>query len=138
MFQITGHNHDSLMVADVERSAAFYRGILGMTEAPRPATFDFAGKWFRSGTAEIHLIGAGGAPQAPGDLPNVEPHRARARHIAFTVADMDATVQHLHARGIAVIAGPRPRGDGVWQLYVYDPDGHLIELCTSLDGRIAQ
>ncbi|MBI3733787.1 MAG: VOC family protein [Chloroflexi bacterium] len=130
MFTITNYNHDSLMVADVERSAAFYRDVLGMREVPRPATFDFAGKWFRCGTAEIHLIGASGAPQAPGDLPNAEPHRARARHIAFEIADMDETVRHLQAQGIPIVAGPRPRGDGPVQVYVCDPDGHLIELCT--------
>jgi hypothetical protein len=28
------------------------------------------------------------------------------------------------------VAGPRPRGDGPIQLYVYDPDGHLIEFTT--------
>jgi catechol 2,3-dioxygenase-like lactoylglutathione lyase family enzyme len=104
-----------------------------MAEVPRPKTFDFDGKWFRSGNAEIHLIWAGEGKQAPGDAANLGANHARARHFAFEIADMDETVKHLQQKGIAIVTGPRPRGDGALQVYVFDPDGHLIELCTPPD-----
>ena len=131
MFRVSAHSHVSLMVADVERSAAFYREVLGMMEVPRPPTFDFAGKWLRAGSAEVHLIAAAEGKQAPGDAANPGERKSRARHFAFEVADMDATLAHLRGAGIPSRAGPQPRGDGALQVYVCDPDGHLIELCTA-------
>ena len=130
MFRITAHSHVSLMVADVERSAAFYRDVLGMSEAARPPTFDFAGKWFRAGSAEIHLIASAEGKQPPGDALNAGERKSRARHFAFEVASMDETLAHLRRMAIPIHAGPQPRGDGALQVYVFDPDGHLIELCT--------
>lgn len=134
MFRVSAHSHISLMVADVEQSAAFYRDVLGMTEVPRPRTFDFAGKWFRAGSAEIHLIASAEGKQPPGDAPNAGERKSRARHFAFEVAGMDETLAHLRHAGIPIHAGPQERGDGALQVYVFDPDGHLIELCTPATG----
>lgn len=133
MFRITGHSHIALIVADLAASAAFYRELLGMREAARPPTFDFAGAWYRAGNAEIHLIAAHEGKQAPGDAPNPGPKKPRARHFALEVADMDATLAHLRQHGVPIAAGPQPRGDGALQVYIHDPDGHLIELCTPPD-----
>jgi lactoylglutathione lyase len=50
-------NHVALHVADIERSAAFYRDVLKLEPIPRPA-FTFPGAWFRlGGDQELHLIG---------------------------------------------------------------------------------
>jgi len=37
-------------------------------------------------------------------------------------------MQHLRAHDVEIVGGPRPRGDGVQQLYICDPDGYIIEL----------
>jgi catechol 2,3-dioxygenase-like lactoylglutathione lyase family enzyme len=29
---------------------------------------------------------------------------------------------------VEIVGGPRPRGDGVQQIFIYDPDGYMIEL----------
>ncbi len=34
----------------------------------------------------------------------------------------------LEQYSIPIIAGPRARGDGATQTYIYDPDGHMVEL----------
>ena len=57
-----------------------------------------------------------------------EPAGTYARHICFRVADMDEAMQALVNHDWPITAGPRPRGDGGTQLYIHDPDGHLIEL----------
>ena len=38
----------------------------------------------------------------------------------------------MRARDGAIVGGPRPRGDGVLQAYVVDPDGNLIELMQTV------
>jgi catechol 2,3-dioxygenase-like lactoylglutathione lyase family enzyme len=133
LIEITDLSHVTLIVRDPEASRRFYEGVLGMEEAERPAGFDPSITWFRKGSAEIHLLHAPIAAQEPGDKPaHPEGRRdlGRARHLAFTVQDLDEVVRVLGERGVPVVLGPRPRGDGAIQLYCYDPDGHLVELHT--------
>ncbi len=51
-----------------------------------------------------------------------------ATHVAFEVDDLEEAMRHLHTQGIEIVGGPRPRGDGVQQLYILDPDGYVVEL----------
>ena len=133
MIQITDLNHVTIVVKDLDASRRFYGEALGMVEAQRPDRMTFKGAWMRQGSAELHLVQADWSCQPPGDalaVPNERADVGRARHIAFAVADLDAAQAHLASQGVAVVLGPRGRGDGVIQMYCYDPDGHLIELHT--------
>jgi lactoylglutathione lyase len=115
-------NHVALHVADVERSSAFYREVLRLEPIPRPA-FSFPGAWFRLGVdQELHLIG-------DRDL-DVHSHH-RGNHWALMVDDMDAWEADFRQRGIAYLPR-RTRPDGAWQIYLVDPDGHYVELCTAV------
>ena len=114
-------NHVALHVADVERSCAFYREVLLLESMPRPA-FTFPGAWFRLGTAqELHLIGGRGDP--------VNSHN-RGTHFALRVAELNVWIEHFRKLDVAC-KGPQPRPDGATQLFVQDPDGHVIELFMS-------
>jgi len=125
-------DHAALLVKDVERSRRFYSQVLGMEEVPRPSNFHFPGAWFRKGSAEIHLIGE----DKPGRTAQVQPGGyspdelsiGHVTPLAFEVADLEEARQHLQAHDIAIVGGPRPRGDGVMQMYVCDPDGYIVEL----------
>ncbi len=122
-------DHAALLVKDVERSRQFYVQILGMNEEPRPSNFSFPGAWFRKGTAHIHLVGEieeGRATQVVPTYRGNELAIGHATHLAFEVDDLEATQQHLRLHNIEIVGGPRPRGDGVQQLYVLDPDGYVI------------
>ena len=125
-------DHAALLVKDVERSRRFYGQVLGMEEVPRPSNFTFPSTWFRKGHAEIHLIGEaehGRAGQVqPGGYRPDELSVGYGAHIAFEVANLEEARQHLQAHHVAIVGGPRPRGDGVLQIYVCDPDGYLVEL----------
>lgn len=115
-------NHVALHVADVERSVAFYRDVLRLELIPRPA-FSFPGAWFRLGVdQELHLIG--------GRDTNTQSH-SRGNHWALMIDDMDAWEQDLQARGIPHLPR-RTRPDGALQIYLVDPDGHYLELCTAV------
>lgn len=129
MVELKGLQHCSLVVRDLERSRWFYGTVLGMEEVPRPSTFTFRGAWFRRGGHEVHLILASDTTAPPGlPDPGVGKQTGLATHIAFEVADLEAARAELQRHGVRVVGGPMPRGDGVMQLYVEDPDGYLIEL----------
>ena len=114
-------NHVALQVSDVEQSQRFYETVMCLEEIPRPR-FEFPGAWFRLGVdQELHLIG--------GDASEVAERRSGANHFALMVDDMDACERFLSERGVAYLPR-RVRPDGAFQIYLHDPDGHSIELCT--------
>lgn len=114
-------DHVALHVADVERSRQFYREVLGLQEIPRPA-FSFPGAWFRlGGDQELHLIG--------GRDEETHSHN-RGNHWALMIDDMDAWEREFQAQGTTYLPR-RMRPDGALQIYLVDPDGHYLELCTA-------
>lgn len=113
-------NHVAIHVAEVPRSVEFYRSVLQLEPLPRPA-FSFPGAWFRLGIdQELHLIG-------DAQYPAIAQHRGN--HFALLIDDVDAWQQHLKAVGAQHLPR-RIRPDGAYQIFLADPDGHFIELCT--------
>ncbi|HEY1172804.1 MAG TPA: VOC family protein [Verrucomicrobiae bacterium] len=113
-------NHVAVHVADVTKSCEFYQQVLRLDSIPRPA-FDFPGAWFRLGERqELHLIGDRTVP--------VNSHN-RGDHFALLVDDIDAWERHLQSTGYP-FRPKKTRPDGAWQIFIIDPDGHYIELCT--------
>lgn len=118
--QTTQLNHVALHVADVPRSVAFYCEVLRLEPIPRPA-FTFPGAWFRLGRdQELHLIGE--------RKEQVVSHN-RGNHFALLADDLTAWENHLAACQ-ATFFPRRLRPDGAEQVFLVDPDGHFIELCT--------
>src|SRR5688500_5198063 len=112
-------NHVALHVADVPQSTQFYTQVLRLAPMPRPA-FSFPGAWFRIGAdQELHLIGGRTEPVIS---------QSRGNHYALLVDDLDAWEQHFRDLGVAYLPR-RTRPDGALQIYVSDPDGHVVELC---------
>jgi catechol 2,3-dioxygenase-like lactoylglutathione lyase family enzyme len=120
-------DHVTLVVKDLERSRRFYVDLLGMEEVDRPA-FRFAGTWFQAGSSQIHLILE---HEESGPAKVFFPEKclvSRTRHVAFEVDDALAARDRLTECGIEVADGPKQRPDGPTQLYLFDPDGNLVEL----------
>jgi len=125
--KFTELNHIALHVADVETSCEFYERVLKLEKISRPA-FAFPGAWYRLGERqELHLIGER-------DLP-VHSH-SRGTHWALMVDDMDEWEAHLTEIGQAYLPR-RVRPDKAYQIYVEDPDGHMIEFCTPPGAAVA-
>jgi glyoxylase I family protein len=116
-------HHMSFPVRDVERSRVFYGTVLGLAEKPRPPLLAamFPGAWYQAGACEVHLIQYPDTMDVGTPPPTLNP---MARHAAFAIADYQATLAYLHARGIAVLE----TNPEVGQMWVRDPDGHIIEL----------
>jgi catechol 2,3-dioxygenase-like lactoylglutathione lyase family enzyme len=113
-------NHVAIHVADVARSVDFYSRVLMLKPLPRPA-FSFPGAWFALGPGqELHLIG-------DEQYPSQTPHRGN--HFALLIEDAPGWLAHLHACGL-IHTRIKTRPDGALQIFLADPDGHFIELCT--------
>ncbi len=118
--RFTRIDHCSVIVTDLARARAFYVGVLGLTEMPKPRTFDFVALWFRLEDGQtLHLL------QKP------QPDTPGPRHFALRVPDVAAAREHFRGHGIAIQeTGPIPHCD---RFFVSDPDGNRIEIIQWLE-----
>ncbi|GAC1652684.1 MAG: VOC family protein [Ktedonobacteraceae bacterium] len=136
--QLRKMDHTALIVQDLERSSWFYGKVLGLQEVPRPKNFVFGGRWFQGPDFQIHLILAKDTTAPSGFAEAGEAARTGlAHHIAFEVDDLDKALAHLRTHAIEIVGGPQPRGDGVIQFYVYDPDRNFLEFFVWGEERSA-
>ena len=110
---ITGLNHITLAVVDLERSVAFYRDVLGCTV--RAIWAD--GAYLEAGSLWLCLSRDDEACRRP---------HADYSHIAFSVSEEDYTA--LSTRLVAEYAiWKEDRSEGR-STYFLDPDGHKLEI----------
>jgi catechol 2,3-dioxygenase-like lactoylglutathione lyase family enzyme len=123
MLDITALHHTAVCVTDLERSKRFYGGVLQLKEIDRPA-FPFGGAWYELGDGrQLHLI----VHESPLTLRGTRAIDAKDSHVAFRIADYEGAIAHFRAHGVDCLE--RPANVTPWkQLYVTDPDGHIIEL----------
>jgi catechol 2,3-dioxygenase-like lactoylglutathione lyase family enzyme len=130
---VRGFDHLAITVADVERTLAFYRDVLG-------ARVLYADE-FRAGRIPVVVleIGVNRINVHPARAP-VSPHAGRPTPGSVDLcfrwdAPLADAVALLHRHGVAVEEGPvpRPAADGTWGSSVYfrDPDGNLLELLST-------
>ncbi len=120
---ITGLNHVTLAVANVERSLAFYRDVLGCHV--RAAWSD--GAYLEAGTLWLCLSWDDKARTSP---------RSDYTHLAFTVleADYSSLSERLAAE---CIIWKSDSSEGA-STYFLDPDGHKLEIHVgSLETRLS-
>ena len=98
----------------LDAMVAFYQTLLGT--APAVLTDGIA--IFMLGETKLFLHRS--YTPKEGDLPP-------ENHLAFTVADVDATCEELAAAGLVVEVPPKEYYWG-YSAYLRDPDGKLIEL----------
>ncbi len=113
-------HHMSFPVSDLDRSRRFYEDVLGLKAVPRPDLGALRGIWYAAGECEVHLIETPAGVDVGQTPPALNP---LARHAAFAVEDYDETLSHMRAHDLEVVES---RGAG--QMWVCDPDGHIIEL----------
>lgn len=124
---LQGLNHVSFPVRDLERSVHFYRDVLGLAAIARP-DLPFPGAWLGGNGIQVHLIVPPEGAPLGSPPPSLNP---LGGHVAFAVASYDTVVAALHAAGIETLEA----GSQVGQLWLRDPDGHLIELIELRAGR---
>lgn len=127
-FAVDRIDHIVLNVRDVDKSAAWYEGVLGM----RRETFGddhrtallFGGQKINlrpvSADPDVWITGASDAPGSA-DL------------CFITAVPPDDVVAHLRVCGISLVDGPVARTGALGPMrsvYCRDPDGNLVEIAT--------
>lgn len=113
-------HHTSFPVKDLARSRAFYEDILGLAPKPRP-DLGFPGVWYQAGAGEVHLLQVMEGIDVGAPPPALNP---MAQHVAFAIDDYAAALTLLRQHGLEVFETSAAQG----QMWVRDPDGHIIEL----------
>ena len=116
-------NHIAIYVHDLEKSADFYKNVIGLPVIPEPF-HDGRHVWFKIAEhSQLHLIK--GATLSSHD---------KNSHMCFSVPSVDTFIMHLDKNKISYEnwAGTRNtltlRPDGIKQIYFTDPDGFWVEI----------
>ena len=136
--------HVGLSAADLERSIAFYRDVLGFTlvriveSPPSMRLGDVVG--LSRASARIAHLTLGGTMleifeyQDPRGRP-IPPDRTQADrgfiHVGLRSSDTRADHARLAARGVRFIHDPIEFRPGVWIAYFHGPDGEVCEIRQS-------
>jgi catechol 2,3-dioxygenase-like lactoylglutathione lyase family enzyme len=121
---ISGINHVTLSVSDLERSFAFYTQVVGL----KPLVKWDRGAYLSAGSDWVCL--SLDAHTRRGALPEYS-------HLAFTVdpEQFPARAASIRDRGSTIWKDNRSEGDS---LYFLDPDGHKLELhAGNLESRLS-
>ncbi|WP_124726611.1 VOC family protein [Staphylospora marina] len=122
--KVTGFNHLTLKVRNLEESLPFFLDVLGM----RPVHRGRKDAYLEWGDAWICLLER--------DVTGVTGREAGMDHVAFSIREEDFpdAVERLRKRGVAFIREPVRRGGG-WSVQFSGPDGIVLELFT---GNLAR
>lgn len=109
------HVQLSVPVGSEEVVRAFYCGVLGLPELPKPEPLRArGGLWVAAGDRALHF--------GPEDVAD---RAASRRHVALVVADLAATRRRLEAAGLAIVDGIQ--SPGFVRLECRDPFGNRLE-----------
>jgi catechol 2,3-dioxygenase-like lactoylglutathione lyase family enzyme len=137
--------HTGFVVSDLERSVAFYTGVLGM-RLERPPT-ELSGEWISNvvgypGTRlRSAFVGIGDghsieliqylSPAGPRTPHPPDRNRVGAAHAGMVVDDAGAWYERLRSAGVEVLGPPALRDvEYPWARYAFyfrDPDGNWLE-----------
>jgi catechol 2,3-dioxygenase-like lactoylglutathione lyase family enzyme len=138
---IKGLEHAGLSVADLDRSIAFYRDLIGLEvirvieAGPEMRLGEVVGlpgcrariAHLQKGSAMLELF----EYQEPRGRKLPEDHKQADHgfiHVGFTSTDTRAEYQRLRSQGVQFISEPVEFRPGVWIAYFHGPDGEVCEL----------
>jgi len=114
-------DHFNIRTRNLADTVHFYEEVLGLEKGPRP-NFAFPGAWMYSeGKPVVHLVDISGTSEPQ------KPDSGVVHHVAFASRGFDDMTQRLKAKDMRFEARQVPGGE-LWQIFVDDPNGVLIEL----------
>ncbi|MGW8249842.1 MAG: VOC family protein [Anaerolineales bacterium] len=142
--KITGADHTSYTISDLDRSLAFYRDVLGLEllwqrdidNAYFCEIIGFPGCSVRAAHLRIpgsdHRIELFEYLQPTGQKADVRTMNVGSSHISLLVDDLPAVYEELAAMGVEFRSPPveitHGANKGGWGVYLLDPDGITVEL----------
>ena len=150
-WELTDIHHIGMTVSDIDRSVRFYRDVLGMTLIRRrQVSADYVAQQTGYEGVELSVASFKISPDSKQSLEIVqymnhvgEPsdqatNRPGNSHLCVLVRDFYACYEDLKANDVrfksepvTITSGPNKGGMVV---YLYDPDGHTIELFQPASG----
>ncbi|WP_017731535.1 SMU1112c/YaeR family gloxylase I-like metalloprotein [Nafulsella turpanensis] len=119
-------HHVALICSDYQRSKAFYTEVLGLEilqEVYREKRDSYKLDLGLNGNYLLELFSFPNPPERPS-----RPEARGLRHLAFAVADIEATVSALALKGVKTEAVRTDEYTGKRFTFFSDPDGLPIEL----------
>jgi catechol 2,3-dioxygenase-like lactoylglutathione lyase family enzyme len=114
-------DHFNIRTSKLADTVRFYEDIMGLKSGDRP-NFTFPGAWMYSeGKAVVHLVDISQTDEQQ------KPDSGVVHHVAFASRDFAGMKQRLQSKGMAFDARQVP-GGALWQIFVNDPNGVMIEL----------
>jgi lactoylglutathione lyase len=115
---------NTLIVADIKRSVAFYRDVLGATvlREGEPTFLRLANIW-------ITINGGGGGTDDKPEVIAIPPREPNllSNFVNLRVADIRRCCEVWSSRGAKFITEPKVHATEI-RCYMRDPDGYLIEV----------
>jgi len=130
--RLLGLHHVTVIVADLDRTTAFYRDVLGLAlvrEGVNDDDPDARHFWF----GDAH--GTAGTLMSFMEYPDMEPAKVgvgSVHHVALSVAsreELDAWRDYLRSRAVDC-TDVFERG-GLRSIYLRDPDQNIVEIATA-------
>jgi lactoylglutathione lyase len=118
-----------MRVSDMDRTIAFYTGVLGLEvverkTSPRGSRLAFLAVPNSQELIELCSFPASGPVTVQPDLV----------HLAFEVANLDEAIADLTAKGVPITDGPTHTASGGRFLFIDAPDGYEVELIERPPG----
>ncbi len=135
--RLTGLHHISAISSNIERTAAFYTGVLGLSIVKKTVNYDDPQipHWFfgTSDGAPGSLVTYYAYPS--GAMRRAQIGQGQTHHFAFAVAD-EAEQEQWRVRLVAAGQQVTPILDRKYftSIYFRDPDGHILEIATIPPG----
>lgn len=119
---LRGLRHLALRVTDLERSRAFYQGLLGMSVVWEP---DDQNLYLSSGSDNLalHQVPQGGSLKQGEDQ--------FLDHFGFIAASetgVDEIAVKMKEAGVPILKPVKRHRDGSYSFYMADPDGNVIQI----------
>ncbi len=114
-------DHFNIRTRKLGETVRFYEEVLGLKKGDRP-NFAFPGAWMYSeGKPVVHLVDISQTSEQQ------KPDSGVVHHVAFASRGFAGMKQRLTSKGLPFDVREVPGGD-VWQIFVTDPNGVMIEL----------
>jgi catechol 2,3-dioxygenase-like lactoylglutathione lyase family enzyme len=114
-------DHYNLRTRNFKETVRFYEDILGLENGARP-NFSFPGAWMYSdGKPVVHLVDISPTDEAQ------KPDSGVVHHIAFISRGFKGMKERLAGKKVEFAARVVP-GNALWQIFITDPNGVVIEL----------